>query len=300
MSSALKTIVSEGIRLPEGELDKIFAHMKETAEAILANPEKFGISQPVGQDDVDEENSNFINELCSYLVGELKSDMLELSYGKLDITYDESVSDLNEAKDSSGSFTHYIELGDDELEVEVEYTISDGSFDTGLDYPKTHSYGPEIEMTITNKATGAEIDYDTLNSKTQDSLQQACIDDASENSGPDPDAWRDERMDRDMDRYDESLGGDLGINLIDEVKEDPDRDIYDMGDSELVDAYTSAWKNRGTLQALDRMDKIKDEMTRRGLNIKDHVAESVDEVEEIDETFRADLEKLIKNARFRM
>jgi hypothetical protein len=86
--------VDEGVTLPEGELDGIFSNLRKLADDALANPEKHGLSQPIGQDDTDEENYNFMKELAGLLSGELKSEMSRLGYGELGITYNEADEEI--------------------------------------------------------------------------------------------------------------------------------------------------------------------------------------------------------------
>jgi hypothetical protein len=183
--SVVREGLTEGVKLPEGALDKVFADLKQMAEAALANPEAVGLPQPIGQDDTDEENYEFVRAFSSYLSGELKSMLSEFGYGELEVSQNEAVS--------------------------------------------------------------GDIGQDLIN--------------------------------------------DVKVDHSDEVDEaeDLDADIHDgMSDEELFHAHKNAWKGRGTMQALDRMDKIKDILAARG-----KVVEAVD----IDEA--VELESLLKNAFFR-
>ena len=79
--------------------------------------------------------------------------------------------------------------------------------------------------------------------------------------------------------------GDIGQGLIDDVKVQDD-DLSGMTDDELKAEYKNAWRTRGTLQALEHMDAIKAELSKRGQTV-----ESIEESVEI--------EDLLKNAFFR-
>lgn len=116
-----------------------------------------------------------------------------------------AMSNIDEAMGKKApSFTAYIEWnGEEDVEVEVEYNAHDGSFATGLDYPKFHSYGPEVDIdSVVIKATGEEIST-LLNIDQMGELQDQAIQDDAERAEAEREAKADyDREERDLSRYD--------------------------------------------------------------------------------------------------
>lgn len=128
---------------------------------------------------------------------------------------------VEEAVSKSPTATDYIEWnGEEDVEVTIEYSIDDGSFATGLDYPKFHSDGPSVDIdSVVIKATGEDI-RDLMDRDQLMNLQQACIDDAAERDSYERDQAADYARDDRFDEDEEVLGGDQGEDLIDDTKVD--------------------------------------------------------------------------------
>lgn len=138
---------------------------------------------------------------------------------------------FKEGTSKTPTATGYIEWnGEEDVEVEVEYSIDDGTFATGLDYPKFHSYGETVDIdSVVIKATGEDV-RDQLSSKQLSALQQYCIDDARERDEYERDQAADYARDS---RYDESFGGDQGEDLIKDTKVDHEEEVDESFQAEL-------------------------------------------------------------------
>ena len=162
----------------------------------------------------------------SYRVSDWMDDATVVSYenGQC-ISGNDPIADLgeemvDEAVKKGTTATSYIEWnGEDDVEVEVEYNIDDGSFATGLDHPSTYSYGPVVDIdSVVITATGEDIG-DQLTSDQVEVLIQSCIDDAKERHEDALDYKADYgRDERGFDESEEVLGGDQGQDLIDDTK----------------------------------------------------------------------------------
>lgn len=271
--------MDEAAKLPEGKLDWIFDQAKKFAQEVMANPEKHGLEEPFGVDDRDEQEMEFISKFADMISSHVR-DLLSDYEIETGMTFEGQIDEARPGSNPTMTYHMEDENTGAEYELEVEYTIDDGSFATGLDYPKFHSYGEIVEIQgILNKTTGEDVDFDTLDPKEQDRINQACMDHSREEAEAAAEYRADARRDA---RYDES--GDIGQGLIDDVKVQDD--LSDMSDDELKVEYKNAWRTRGTLQALEHMDAIKAELSKRG--------QTVESIEE-----SAEFEDLIKNAFFR-
>ena len=271
--------MEEGVSLPSESLDAVFDEAKFFAEKVLNNPEEHGLEVPFGTDDRDEMEMDFMRSFSEMIADHIK-DLLRHDEIQRSVNFDENLEEAGSRKPNTITYWLEDEEADKDYELEIEYTIDDGSFATGLDYPKFHSYGEVVEIQgILNKTTGEDVDFDDLPQEDQDRITQECKDDARQNA-EDAAEWRAE-MARDA-RYDES--GDIGQSLINDVKVKDD--LSKMTDDQLKSEYKNAWKTRGTLQALNYMDEIKAELSKRG--------QTVESIEE-----SAEIEDLLKNAFFR-
>lgn len=135
------------------------------------------------------------------------------------------VAPVEEAINKSPTATAHITWnGEDDVEVEVEYSIDDGTFHTGLDYPQYHSYGETVDIdSVVIKATGQDI-TDEIDQRTLADIQEACIEDAEERRdyelGQKADYDRESRYDESVNEDEEVIGGDKGEDLIDDTKVD--------------------------------------------------------------------------------
>jgi hypothetical protein len=115
--------LAEGVKLPDGALDKIFSELRTLADDAIANPKKHGIDHPIGQDDTDEENMNFMKDLSSLLVGELQTSLRELGYGELGIEYDDTYNSSqtrNEDEEVLGGDQGQDLINDTKVDYEVD------------------------------------------------------------------------------------------------------------------------------------------------------------------------------------
>jgi len=302
--TAMRTALDEGM-LELKHFDGILAGFKEYAKKVFADPEMYGVQVPVGTDDRAEQEMLFNNHMAHVLSGWLSDAINDIS---TETTFKKQVDEARPG--SNPTMTHWIEDENTgaEYELEVEYTIDDGSFATGLDYPKFHSYGEIVEIQgILNKTTGEDVDFDSLSDKDRSSIEQACIQDSNDRAQDAAEYRADARRDA---RYDES--GDKGQDLIDDTKvpgsdaewadkmdkvharkEYADKfgtgvneDLSQMSDDEIRSEIENGWKSRGTGQYLEYADTLRAELKRRG-------------VSEVAESHQAEIDNLLKNAFFR-
>jgi hypothetical protein len=83
------------------------------------------------------------------------------------------------------SFTSYIELPDgEEIEVTVEFDYDSGEFDTGLDYPKTGSFGEQVTIAAVMH-NGQDI-VNQLDHSVISRLEQEALDHLTDGANDDP------------------------------------------------------------------------------------------------------------------
>jgi len=271
-----ESILAEGVELPAGALDKIFSELRDLADKALADPEAYRLSEPVGVDDMYEQNMEFMSEFASLLAGELQVRLRELGYSDLEITH-AGVAEAYHFGIRSGKFTDYLELnGVEDVEVEVSYYMDDDI--------------PMIEE-VTVKQTGEAIDPDSLPEKVRHEMMNKALETEGEDAAAEQDAaydrYRDDMMDRKLYGEGDVLGGDKSKNLINDIKvhhDDDGEDLSQKSVDELKQEIRDSWRGRGTLQGIEYADARRAELKKRG----------VVEANESDE-----LQSILKNARFR-
>ena len=214
---------------------------------------------------------------------------------------DENVQ-IPEAAKSGPKATAYIHYnGEDDVEVQVEYQIDDGTFHTGLDYPTHHSYGAQVDIDdVRVVATGEDITLQVQQDKSlMDSLTQACIDDAAEAAeyerGQAADYARDDRD------FDESME-------LDELSPAKAGDYFMKASSDRARQERKAAKGdeKAALRLKNRDAALSKSFTRMredeeviGGDKGEDLINDVKAEEQVDEAFRAELANLLKNAMFR-
>jgi hypothetical protein len=138
-------------------------------------------------------------------------------------------AEVVEAKSNTMTAMVGISREDIDLELHVEFEIHDGSFDTGLDYPKTHNPGDDLEIiSIKDEITGQEFELEHFDQREANTIEQACWDKANEEAQHGPDS------------YHESTSGDMSKDLIDDVKVNQEDEVDEAAQVELANLLKNA------------------------------------------------------------
>lgn len=101
--------LKEAVGTTDIDMSAVMSEMEEFAKKVLANPAEYGVEQPVGYDDMDEQDMNFKNQLVGVLVEELKRLL-----GEVEFDYDVDYKKVGETSDMGDDFIEDVKKDDEE------------------------------------------------------------------------------------------------------------------------------------------------------------------------------------------